>query len=238
MRQRRESPARPRDRPPARNRDPRGHRRLAWAHHPPAADGKRRPVACGRRARADRRMAGNPRASVDQHCRPAARRHRRQHGRARLARRRLHDRDLARHGHPVRPDSRAAKLEDEPDDDAEGKQRTIGHRVPPEQGAIRPGGGRGCAGAGAADRFRAADPHRNGARAGRSGLRHAQRADDADVAQGRAVREGRSRRTARAQWRRAVEVDLWRCRGKRDVLRAAPGRLRTSVPDPRTPVGR
>ena len=50
LRQRRQPPARPRDRTPPRDRDPRRDRRIARPHHPAAADRERRPLAGRRRA--------------------------------------------------------------------------------------------------------------------------------------------------------------------------------------------
>ena len=168
VRERREPAAGPRDGPPPRDRDPRRDRRIARPHHPPAPDRERRAVARGRPARTVRRLGRHPRAALDQHRRPAARRRERRPRRPRLARRRVHDRRLARHGPDLRPDPCAPELEDRPDDDAEGERGPVRHRLPAEQGALgarRRGSG---AGAGAADRIRAADPHRGRARTRRS----------------------------------------------------------------------
>ena len=56
-------------------------------------------------------------------------------------------------GIALRPDPGAAELEDRPDLDAQGDRRPLGHRLPPEQDALDPGGRRGGAGADAAGRL-------------------------------------------------------------------------------------
>ena len=103
---------------------------------------------------------------------------------------------VAGHRRRVRPDPGAAKLEDRSDHHAQGEQRPLGHRLPAEQGAIDPGGDRGRARAGAADRLGPADPHGDRADARRSRLRRHQRADDADVAD-RAALPGARRESSR-----------------------------------------
>ena len=64
LRQRRQPAARPRDRPPPRDRDPGRDRRLARPHHPAAAHRERAALARRRRARADRRRGWDPRAAT------------------------------------------------------------------------------------------------------------------------------------------------------------------------------
>ncbi len=171
VRQRREPSPRPRDGPAARDRDSRGGRRIARADHPSTAHGKRRALDRRRRAGPAPGDPRHPGAARDQHRRPAARRSGRRARRGRLARRRVHDRDRARHGHPLRADPGAAELEDRPDDHAEGEQRTIGLWLPSEQGAFGAGRHGSRAGADSADRFGAADSHGRRARPGRSRLR-------------------------------------------------------------------
>ncbi len=75
-------------------------------------------------------------AAHRQHRRPAAHRPRRRAGRHRLARARVHARGVDRHGHPVRPDPRAARLARRSQLHAEGKRRPLRHRLPSEQGAL------------------------------------------------------------------------------------------------------
>ena len=139
-------------------------------------------------------VAGHQGAAHRQHRRPAAHRPRRRAGRRRLARARVHARGVDRHRHPVRPDPRAAGLARRSQLHAEGERRPLGHRLPSEQGALGARGDRSRARAHPARRLRAADSHVARAPRRRSRLRHDQRADDEDVADGAAL--PRSRRTS------------------------------------------
>ena len=143
----------------------------------------------------------------------------------------VHDCRVARHWHHLRTDPRASELEDRSDHDAEGEQRPIGHRLPPEQGALAARRGRSGAGARPADRLGAADPHRDGARPRRPWIRFAQRADDADVADGPAVREGRSRRRSSCATASSVcaPCRAWSSASATCCVPLA-GRLRPAVP--------
>ena len=139
-------------------------------HHPPAADRERRAVDGRRRARAAPRPASasarcSP--STPPACRASARTARSSASTGAWWRSR--SRVSLAHGHPLRPDPGAAELEDRSDDDAQGEQRPVGHRVPAEQGALGPGRRRGRAGAGPADRLGAA--HSHGRRARRASIR-------------------------------------------------------------------
>ena len=99
-------------------------------HHSPAADRERAcsrwPAACSASLLG---MVGIRALLADQHRRPAARRRGRRTRRRRLARGRVHARRIAGHGHPLRSDSGAAKLEDRSDDDAQGEQRPVRNRA-------------------------------------------------------------------------------------------------------------
>jgi hypothetical protein len=115
----------------------------------------------------------------------------------------------------------------------ERERGTFGHRPQAEQSAIGAGRRRSRPRDGAAHRLGAADSHRGGARTGGSGIRHAQRADTEDVAEGRAVREGGGGRAGRPQRRRTPE-DRAGCRAREcDVLRAAAGWVRAALPNRR-----
>ncbi len=93
--------------------------------------------------------------------------------RRRLARAALHPRRVARHGHPLRPDSRASGLAGRPQLHAQGERGPLRHRLPAEQGALAARRHRSRAGAHPAHRLRAPDSHGGGARPGRSRLRRA-----------------------------------------------------------------
>ena len=222
-----------RDRPEARNCDAGGARRLACAHRAPAAHRERGAVARGRRARAGVRAGRDPRAAGGEHGRTASRRHRRRARRPRLARARLHACRLAGHGHSVRPLPGVSERTYGSDDHAQGEQRAVGHRVPAEQGAVHPRGHRGGAGADSPRRIGAAHPHGGCAGERRSRVRRAQRADDADVVHGSALRQIRERRAGDPRRRRPPAQSPRRGLGERDVLRAASGGLRPRVRDPR-----
>ncbi len=146
----------------------------------------------------------------------------------------VHDGRLGRHRHRVRPHPRAAQLEDRPRHDAQGRRRTVGHRLAAEPHARRAGRRRSRARARPPDRLRASDPDVRRAHACRSRVRCDERVDDADVAHGEGIRTGRSGRAARAHRRRSASRDARRRERQRHVLRAAPGRLRARIHHRRT----
>ena len=110
LRERRQPAAGARDRAAARDCRACRHRRGPRPYHAPVADRERRPVACRRRARDDSRHHRHPRAAHRQHGRPAAHRPGRVARGPRLACAALHARRVARHGHPLRPDSRHSRI--------------------------------------------------------------------------------------------------------------------------------
>ena len=133
---------------------------------------------------------GHSRAAGGEHGRSAAHWRGRRAGRHRLASRRVHGRRVAGDGHPVRTDPGTAKLEDRSHLDVEGNRWPLRHRLPPEQDALHPGGRRSRARPDAAGRLGVVDSIGGRAVAGESRLRRQQRADDADVGDGAAVRLG------------------------------------------------
>src|SRR6185295_10812953 len=76
----------------------------------------------------------------------------------------------------------AARIAHQSQLEPEGEQRTVGHGVPAEQGALAAGGERSGAGADPAGGIGAADPYVTGAGRGEPGLRSERSPDDADVA--------------------------------------------------------
>ncbi len=221
VRQRGQPAARARERAPPRNRDPDGHRRGARADRAAAARRERAAVAGGRRDWRDRRRHRHPRPARHKHRGPAARRSgRRARGRG-LARARLHAGGVGRHGPRLRPDSGAAGLARGPQRDAQGERRAVRRRRaagPDARGARRD---RGRARRDPARGRVPADPHVGRAGPRGPGLRRVRRPDAADVHDRAGVREGRRRRPAHPERRRAPRRAPRRRPGQRHVLRAA-----------------
>ena len=133
----------------------------------------------------------------------------------------VHAGRVSRHGHHLRPLPGASGFARRSQPHAEGERRSVRHVVQAEQDAIGPGRRRGRAGAHPAHRVGAAHSHVAGAPRRRSGLRSAQRADDADVADRAALPDIGRRRADGARRRRAAARAARRRARQRDLLRAA-----------------
>ncbi len=131
----------------------------------------------------------------------------------------------ARHRHRLRPDPGAFRVSCRSHDHAQGGERPIRQRIPPEQGAFAAGRRRGCAGADAAGRIGPAHSHARWRWRGRAGLRPDTRSDDADVADGPASRNPKMSNG----WSETASSVSARCRAWRQPARRAACRCKAAT---------
>ena len=237
VRERREPVARARHRQEAGDGHSRGDGRRAWPHRQAAADGERAALGGRRCARPRARDRGYPRAARGEPGQHSADRRRRLRRRDGLAGGGVHGGRVARDRPRVRSLSCVRSIARRSERDAQGERRPIGQRVPPEQGAVDPGGRGSCAGARPARRRITADPIVHGAACGEPGICPAQRPDDANVGDGSEVHDERGSRSTDSSRRRAPSRRARRRGGEQHVLSSARRQLWPAVRDCRPPGG-
>ena len=207
----------------------RGFGRRATADHFAVADRECTAVARRRRARIGAGLSGSARAAGDQSRRHSPHRRARRGNLARLARPGIYSASVSAHRNSVWLDSRVQRLSLGFGPDAQGKRLANRHRPAPEQSAVNPRGNGNGAGAGAPSRRGAADSHVHGNAHSESGIQPAQRVDDGDVAEWRALRENGRDCCCRARRRAALRRAARSGSRDRQLHAAARGHHRFTV---------